>query len=108
MKSNNSSVVHGVLQDELERNRRMQSRYRKEIDQLPKGALYLRKINQHQYYYLNYRENGKVIAKYLGKYEAVEVESLRKKISERKHYEDLLKKLNNEENMLTKALRYIV
>ena len=105
MKGNNSSVVHGVLQDELERNRRMQSRYRKEIDQLPKGALYLRKINQHQYYYLNYRENGKVVAKYLGKYEAVDVENIKKKLSERKHYEELLKKLSDEEKFIINIIK---
>ncbi|MDP3447185.1 MAG: hypothetical protein Q8S22_03890 [Eubacteriales bacterium] len=105
MKANSDSVVYGVLQDELDRNRRMQARYRQEIDQLPKGSLFLRKIKQHQYYYLNYREQDKVIAKYLGKRDDVQIEDIKKLIAERRRYEDLLKKLSREEKMLMKALR---
>ena len=105
MKAQNDSVVYGVLQDELDRNRRMQASYRKEINQLPKGSLYLRKIKLHQYYYLNYREDDKVISKYLGTCEAVEVEGLKQQITKRRHYEVLLKKLGKEETMLMKALR---
>lgn len=105
MKSNRDSIVLGVLQDELERNQRMQSRYQKEIDQLPKGALFKRSIKGHQYLYLNYRDKKKVVSKYLGKLDAIEVEDIQKRVSERKRYEDLLKKLRDEENILTKALR---
>ncbi|MCE5189858.1 MAG: hypothetical protein LLF75_11865 [Eubacteriales bacterium] len=104
MKADNDSVVVGVLQDELERNRRMQARYQQEIRQLPKGSLYLRKINHQQYYYLNYRQDGKVIAKYVGKRDNEKVEEVKKGISERKHYEELLKKLSSEEKWLLKAL----
>ena len=105
MKSNSDSVVYAVLQDELDRNRRMQASYRKELNQLPKGSLYLRKIKQHQYYYLNYREEDKVVSKYLGKRGAVEIEGLKQQITKRRHYEGLLKKLGKEETMLMKALR---
>ncbi len=105
MKAKSESVVFGVLQDELDRNRRMQSRYRQEIDQLPKGSLYLRKINQQQYYYLNYREKNKVVAKYLGRQDEPKIEDVKHNIAERKRYEELLKKLGREEKLLLKALR---
>lgn len=105
MKAKNESVVFGVLQDELDRNRRMQSRYRQEIDQLPKGSLYLRKINQQQYYYLNYREKNKVVAKYLGRQDEPKIEDVKHNIAERKRFEELLKKLGREEKLLLKALR---
>jgi predicted NodU family carbamoyl transferase len=105
MNAKNESVVFGVLQDELNRNRRMQSRYRQEIDQLPKGSLYLRKINHQEYYYLNFRQKDKVVAKYLGKQDEPKIEEVKKRISERKRYEDLLKKLGREEKLLMKALR---
>jgi len=104
MKADNGSVVVGVLQDELDRNRRMQARYQQEIRQLPKGSLYLRKIHHQQYYYLNYRQDDKVVAKYVGKRDNVKVEEVKKGISERKHYEELLKKLSSEEKWLLKAL----
>jgi hypothetical protein len=105
MNAKSESVVFGVLQDELDRNRRMQSRYRQEIDQLPKGSLYLRKINHQQYYYLNYREKNKVVAKYLGKQDEPKIEDMKKSIAERKRYDDLLKKLIREEKMLMKVMR---
>ena len=104
MKAGNGSVVKGVLQDELDRNRRMQARYQQEINQLPKGSLYLRKINHQQYYYLNFRQDDKVIAKYVGKRDDAKIEAVKKGISERKHYEELLKKLSSEEKWLLKAL----
>ena len=105
MKANNGSVVMGVLQDELGRNRRMQARYLREIQQLPKGSLYLRKINHQQYYYLNFRQDDRVIAKYLGKRDDVRIEDVKKGISERKHYEELLKKLSSEEKLLIESVK---
>ena len=105
MKAKSDSVVFGVLQDELERNRRMQARYHKEIDQLPKGSLFQRKIGEHQYYYLNYRDQSRVVSKYLGKLDEKKVEAMRKQVAERKRYEDLLRKLRNEEKFITKAIR---
>ena len=105
MKTKSDSIVFGVLQDELERNRRMQARYHKEIDQLPKGSLFQREIKAHQYFYLNYREKDKVVSKYLGKLDVIEVENLKKRIAERKHYDGLLKKLRDEEKFITKAIR---
>jgi len=104
MKASNESVVFGVLLDELDRNRRMQARYRQEMSQLPKGSLYLRKINHQEYYYLNFRQDDKVIAKYLGKRDDEKIEAVKKGISERKHYEELLKKLSSEEKWLLKAI----
>ena len=105
MKPNSESVVAGVLQDELDRNRRIQARYRQEIAQLPKGSLYLRKINHQQYYYLNYRQKDKIVAQYQGKSDDVKIPGIKQKIEQRKHYEALLKKLSNEEKLLLKALR---
>ena len=107
MRSNSDSVVLVVLQDELERNRRMQLRYHKEIDQLPKGSLFRRKIRGHPYFYLNYRDKNKVVSKYLGKLDELEAEDIKKRIAKRKRYEDLLKKLRDEEKILTKALRQV-
>ena len=105
MKPNSESVVAGVLQDELDRNRRMQARYRQEIAQLPKGSLYLRKINHQQYYYISIRQKDKIVAQYQGKSDDVKIPEIKQKIEQRKHYEAILKKLSNEEKLLLKALR---
>ncbi|MEZ4508115.1 MAG: hypothetical protein R2881_00140 [Eubacteriales bacterium] len=93
------------MQDELERNRRMQIRYRKEIDQLPKDRCFSERSRDHQYCYLNYRDKNKVVSKYLGKLDPIKVEDMKKSISERKRYEDLLRKLRSEEKFIEKAIR---
>jgi hypothetical protein len=105
VKASSNSVVYSVLQDELDRNRRMQIRYRAEIGQLPRGSLFQRKIGKHQYYYLNYRDKNKVVSKYLGKLDQFKAEDMKKSISERKRYEDLLRKLRSEEKFIEKAIR---
>ena len=51
-----SDVVKAVFQDELERNRRLTARYEKELETLPKGSVFKRKIGNKEYLYLNYRE----------------------------------------------------
>lgn len=105
MKKNNKTVIHGVLEEELDRNIRMKKRYNEELEKLPKGSLLLRKIGNQEYYYLKYRENRKNIAKYIGKKNEIDVQELEEKIKKRKHLEEVLKNLNQEENEIKKALR---
>jgi hypothetical protein len=45
----------------------MKKRYEQELAKLPKGSLVKRAIKGHEYYYLVYRENGKVKSVYKGK-----------------------------------------
>ncbi len=105
MKNRKETVIHGVLTEELERNDRMRSRYIEEIESLPKGSIVIRKIGKQEYYYLTYRENRKVVSKYLGKKEEVDIEQLKKDISKRKHFQEVIKDLKQEEKEIKKALR---
>ena len=49
-------LINTVLHNEADRNAHMLNEYRNLLAQLPKGSLICRK----DYYYLKYRENGKV------------------------------------------------
>ena len=98
------SVIRGVLEEELERNIRMKNRYISELEKLPKGSILLRKIGNQEYYYLKYRENGKSIAKYLGKKNSTAIDELDELIKQRKHIEDVIKRITHEENEIVKAL----
>jgi hypothetical protein len=60
-------VIKSILREELENSLRMQKRYEQELAKLPKGSLVKRVIKGHEYYYLVYRENGKVKSVYKGK-----------------------------------------
>ena len=66
-----SEVVKAVFQDELERNHRLVARYEKELETLPKGSIFKRKIGNQEYLYLNYRDEERVISKFLASFCAV-------------------------------------
>jgi len=78
----------------------MLERYRKIIDELPKGTLSESKKNGQKYYYIKYREGKKVITKYIGK-DAGEMPAL---IEKRKHTEAMIKSLEEELKIANKAL----
>ena len=46
-----SEVVKAVFQDELERNQHLVARYEKELETLPKGSIFKRKIGNQEYLY---------------------------------------------------------
>ncbi len=77
----------------------MIAEYKNLIDSLPKGSLVCRK----SYYYLKYRENGKVCDKYIGKDPTV-IEDIRTKLKLRKHYVDMLNLLEQEQKAIKKVL----
>ncbi|MFO7870382.1 MAG: hypothetical protein R6V03_02995 [Kiritimatiellia bacterium] len=69
-------VIKGILKEELGNSLRMKKRYEKELSRLPRGSLVKRNIKGHGYYYLVFRENGKVKSVYKGK--SVSEKELRK------------------------------
>lgn len=100
-----SEIVQSVFKDELERTQRLIVRYEKEIESLPKGSIFHRKIGKQEYLYLNYRDGKKVISKFLGKAENFNCDELKYQIDKRKEYVQLLKKLKSEQKELQKELR---
>ena len=100
-----TDVIKAVFQDELERNQRLLLRYEKELEILPKGAIFKRKIGNQEYLYLNYREGKKVISKFLGKIEDFNSDELQTQLNKRKEYKQLIKKLKLEQKELLKALK---
>lgn len=100
-----SEIIRSVFLDELERNKRLIARYKKEVEELPKGSIFKRKIGNQEYLYLTYREGQKVISKFLGKAGVFDLSELKLKIERRKELVLLLKKLSKEQKDLEKELR---
>ncbi len=100
-----SEVIQAVLKDELDRNQRLILRYEKEIENLPKGSIFRRKMGNQEYLYLNYRDGKKVISKFLGKSDSFNAEELVFQLNKRKEYVQLVKKLKIEQAELKKALK---
>ena len=93
-------LIQTIIQNEAERNKRMILEYRALLDGLPKGSLICRKK---EYYYLKYRENGKLHDKYLGK-DGEAVNTIRSQIALRKHYCQMLIALEQERKTIQKLL----
>ena len=92
-------IIDKFLDDEIERNLFLQKKYKDEIGLLPRGSIEI-KEKETKYYYLKFRENGKVRSLYLGKYE--QAKSLIDKVEYRNHLKIYLKKLEDEYRRLLK------
>ncbi len=97
-------VIKSVILDEYNRNKRMQDTYNQEIALLPRGSITRKHIKGHDYFYLMYRQDGKVVNKYLSS-KNNDVELLRKQIARRKQLENLLRSLKKEQLDMERFLR---
>mgnify|MGYP004575204169 FL=1 len=66
------------------------------IGELSKGSITCRKNG---YYYLRYREDGKLYDRYIGK-DAEKVDAIREKLALRKHYTEMLSALKREQKAI--------
>lgn len=93
-------LIDSVVQKEAVRNEQMILQYESLIETLPKGSIACRKNG---YYYLRYRENGKLYDKYIGK-DTETVDTIREKLALRKHYTEMLSVLKQEQKTIHKLL----
>lgn len=93
-------LIYTVVQKEAERNAQMLSEYKALLEELPKGSLICRKNG---YYYLKYREKGKIHDKYIGK-DKKTVSAIRDKLALRKHYTEMISALKQEQKIIHKIL----
>jgi len=93
-------LINTVMQ-EKQRIVFMIGKYEETLRKLPKGSLSSRRVGSRTYYYLKYRENGKVISKYVPSNQADEIRS---GIEKRKHIESMLLSLGKEKELADKIL----
>lgn len=93
-------LIESVIQKEAQRNLQMIQQYESLIAELPKGSLICRKK---EYYYLKYRQDGKIFDEYIGK-DLEMVDKIRQQLEMRKHYMDMLSVLRQEQKKIQKAL----
>ncbi len=95
------SVRMSLLSKEESRNEKMLSAYNQELETLPKGTLNAKKIGNKIYYYLIFRDGGKVVTKYVGKDEESLI-PIREQLERRKQVEEMIKKLKAEKIQIKK------
>lgn len=100
-----SKIVKSILQEELERMKSLGKRYAKEISQLPPGYLLKRQRKNKSYYYLSYREEGKIKQSYLGKLSPEEIKDFKGKIKIKKQFRRQLKETKDHIKYLEKLLK---
>lgn len=97
--------IKSVLREELKNSIAMQKSYERELAKLPKGSLVKRIIKGHEYYYLVYREEGKVKSIYKGKSSKAEIKKYDSTKRYRAKYRKLLSQVKKQIRFLRSALR---
>ncbi|MBR6603988.1 MAG: hypothetical protein IKK94_08235 [Clostridia bacterium] len=97
-------IINSVVKNEALRNSEMIEQYERLLSNLPKGSLICRK---NEYYYLKYRKNGKVCDEYIGK-DQCKIAEIKEQLEQRKHYEQMLYALKQEQKAINKILEGLV
>ena len=95
-------MIIDLLIAESQKNLVLQRELKNKISALPKGTVKERRVKDKTYYYLAYRENERVVNKYIGD-NPLEAGKLSKHIEERKAYEDQLRELQKDWKIYSKV-----
>ena len=95
-------MILDLLVTESRKNLQLQRELENNISRLPKGSIKERKVKDKTYYYLAYRENKKVINRYIGA-DPLEAKKLSQQILERRAFKNQLKQLQKDWKIYNKA-----
>ncbi len=99
-------AIKELLEEELASSVRMERDYQHEIARLPRGCVVKKVIRGRAYYYLAFREKGKVRFQYQGRDMDVKKIALHQKAKkDRVRYRKLLSEVRNQIKFMRKALR---
>lgn len=95
------NMILTTIMQEKQRIEYMREKYQEELDRLPKGTISEKKSGEKVYYYLKYRDGGKVVSRYISK---SAIDEVRTQVEKRKHIEVMIKSLQEELAIADKAL----
>ena len=95
-------VILDLLVAESQKNLLLKRELKNIISRLPRGIVKERRVKDKTYYYLAYREDRKVINKYIG-VDSPEAKKLSKLVEERKAFENQLKQLQKDWKIYNKV-----
>jgi hypothetical protein len=98
------TILDEMLAEEYERLERGILLLREEIEALPKGYISQKKIGNGVYYYLQNRNQTKIVSRHLKK---EEVQTYRELIQKRKNLAQKVKELQAEQHKIRAALRTV-
>jgi hypothetical protein len=97
--------IKSILREELRNSLKMQESYERELAKLPRGSLVKRNIKGHDYYYLVFREEGRVRSIYKGKVSQSEIKKYKSAKKYRAKYRKLLSQVKKQIRFLRSTLR---
>lgn len=95
------SILMSVLKEELDRLDRQKVVYERDLQELPKGYISKKKIAGKEYCYLQHRDGGKIMSKYIAAEDLPRVEV---QIKRRKQLEASLRRVREDQRKLRKVL----
>ncbi|MBS3987520.1 MAG: hypothetical protein KGZ38_06135 [Erysipelothrix sp.] len=101
------SIYRENLEEELKRNLDSQNVFSKRLAVSVRGSICKKKINEHEYYYLKYRKNNKIVTKYIGAVEKIQIDKLQKEIDKANEFKRVLNELKKNEIKLRKAIKVL-
>lgn len=101
---NDNNILNQVLYEELNRLNRIESAYKDELLNLPKGKIIYKIIKGKQYPYLQYREGNKIKSRYVFK---LKLNDMQKEIDRRAEIEQAINRLKAERNKLVHAVEIL-
>lgn len=96
------SLFIDIILEESKRNLLMQQQYEIKINQLSKGSIFIKKVGNHDYHYLKYRDGNKTVTDYIGR-DSNKIENIKGQIKKRKHFEKMLYELKEENKLIQKV-----
>lgn len=98
------NAVKGVLQEELENSEHLLRKYKQALGALPKGSLVPKQIKGRMFYYLAYREGGRVKFEYRGKLSQEELSKFQEAKAMKAKYRGLMSDLRKQIIFIKRAL----
>ncbi len=90
------SFIKNIISEEKERLNDLLKVYQKKLSLFPKGSLVERDISGKSYIYIHFRQDSKVISKYIGKKDSPDHKLILDKIEHRKKIKSKIKEVQNE------------
>ena len=95
------NMILTTIFQEKKRIEYMLTKYKEEVDRLPKGSLFEKAVGERVYYYLKYRDGKRVVSQYISK---SQIDEIRQQLEKRKHIEAMIKSLQEELAIANKVL----
>ncbi len=95
------SFIKSTLETEEQKLRKLMGSYEELLLSLPKGSLTAKRRGENVYFYLSYRQDAKVISKYIGRDET-KIDETKQKLARRMHTENMIKALQKELMLINK------